>query len=338
MLLKVGELARRTGLTIRTLHHYHEIGLLAPSGRSDAGYRLYSRADIARLHGIQALKQLGLPLTDIGAMLASDGASLPDLIARQLTALDRQVEQAKALRARLLRLQKHLKRGDDPDLVDWLTTLESMTMYDKYFTPAETRTLKQHRKAADVETHWPMLVKSVRTLMAQGVAPAHPQARSAVREWSAMLDKMVGGDAGLMIKLDAMTRNEPTVQARNGVDPAVLDYVMAARAAEQTEVYAKYLDPDEVSRIAANRARNAAKWPPLILAMRARMEQGASPEDDEVRALARQWQALFEASFTGGDAALQAKLRKVFEQEPELLRSNALDPALLDFVRSACAA
>ena len=41
-LLKVGELARHSGLTIRTLHHYDEIGLLKPSGRSDSGYRMSS--------------------------------------------------------------------------------------------------------------------------------------------------------------------------------------------------------------------------------------------------------------------------------------------------------
>ena len=52
MRLKVGELARRTGLTVRTLHHYDEIGLLAPSQRSDSGYRLYSQADVQRLHAI----------------------------------------------------------------------------------------------------------------------------------------------------------------------------------------------------------------------------------------------------------------------------------------------
>lgn len=48
MMLKVGELARRSGLTVRTLHHYDSIGLLKPSGRSDAGYRLYNRDDVAR--------------------------------------------------------------------------------------------------------------------------------------------------------------------------------------------------------------------------------------------------------------------------------------------------
>ena len=56
MLLKVGELAKKSGLTVRTLHHYDAIGLLTPSARADNGYRLYNRDDIARLHRIQALR------------------------------------------------------------------------------------------------------------------------------------------------------------------------------------------------------------------------------------------------------------------------------------------
>jgi DNA-binding transcriptional MerR regulator len=80
--LKVGELARSSGLTVRTLHHYDEIGLLKPSVRKEAGYRLYSVDDVGRLHAIQALRHLGLPLADIGALL--DGqATAPAIIIEQ---------------------------------------------------------------------------------------------------------------------------------------------------------------------------------------------------------------------------------------------------------------
>lgn len=77
MLLKVGELASRTGLTVRTLHHYDTMGLLKPSARSAAGYRLYNRDDIARLHAIQALRQVGMPLAEISGLLAGEGEPLP---------------------------------------------------------------------------------------------------------------------------------------------------------------------------------------------------------------------------------------------------------------------
>jgi DNA-binding transcriptional MerR regulator len=52
---KIGELARATGLTVRTLHHYDAVGLLPPSERSEAGYRLYTRTDVERLYEIVAL-------------------------------------------------------------------------------------------------------------------------------------------------------------------------------------------------------------------------------------------------------------------------------------------
>ena len=51
-LYKVSEIARRTGITVRTLHHYEALGLLAPARRSDAGYRLYGHIELARLQHI----------------------------------------------------------------------------------------------------------------------------------------------------------------------------------------------------------------------------------------------------------------------------------------------
>jgi len=98
LLLKVGELAKRTGLTVRTLHHYDAIGLLKPSARSEADYRLYNQADVGRLHAIQALRHLGLSLADIGDMLARGGEGLGDTVARQIRALDHEITQATELR------------------------------------------------------------------------------------------------------------------------------------------------------------------------------------------------------------------------------------------------
>ena len=75
--LRVGELAKRTGLTVRTLHHYESIGLLTPSGRTEAGYRLYAAADVARLGQIVGLRQLGLALDEIRECLTRPGLCSP---------------------------------------------------------------------------------------------------------------------------------------------------------------------------------------------------------------------------------------------------------------------
>src|SRR6476620_11510998 len=118
MHLKVGELARRTGLTVRTLHHYDEIGLLTPSGRSEAGYRMYAAEDVARLHAIQALRYLGLALADIGQLLDGRAAKPEAIIDEQMRALQRQIREATELHDRLALLRNGILAGKDPDIAD----------------------------------------------------------------------------------------------------------------------------------------------------------------------------------------------------------------------------
>ena len=71
-LLTVGDVARVTGVTVRTLHHYDAIGLVTPGGRSHAGYRLYDEADLDRLHAVLAYRELGFGLDEIASLLAGD--------------------------------------------------------------------------------------------------------------------------------------------------------------------------------------------------------------------------------------------------------------------------
>ena len=68
----VGEVAALAGVTVRTLHHYDRIGLLSPSGRSAAGYRQYSAADLDRLHRVLLYRELGFSLEDVAALLDDD--------------------------------------------------------------------------------------------------------------------------------------------------------------------------------------------------------------------------------------------------------------------------
>ncbi len=66
----VGQVARMSGVTVRTLHHYDDVGLLSPGGRSASGYRLYGEADLERLQHILSYRELGFPLEEIAEILA----------------------------------------------------------------------------------------------------------------------------------------------------------------------------------------------------------------------------------------------------------------------------
>jgi MerR family transcriptional regulator, thiopeptide resistance regulator len=137
MMLKVGELARRAGVTVRALHHYDSIGLLRPSGRSEGGYRLYSCEDVARLHGIQTLRQLGVPLAEIARLLDGGAGSLESALAQQIDALDAQIARTQALRERVGVMRMVLKDGRQPALDDWLASLSLMSTYEQYFSAGE---------------------------------------------------------------------------------------------------------------------------------------------------------------------------------------------------------
>jgi MerR family transcriptional regulator, thiopeptide resistance regulator len=93
----IGEVAELAGVTVRTLHHYDELGLLSPSNRSEAGYRLYSYADLARLQEILIWRQLGFPLSEIRGLLDDPGYDRIGALERQRELVDREVERLSAL-------------------------------------------------------------------------------------------------------------------------------------------------------------------------------------------------------------------------------------------------
>ncbi len=97
----VGEVARLSGVTVRTLHHYDEIGLLVPSGRTQAGYREYSAPDVERLQEIVAYRACGLPLGDIAELLDATGDERTQHLARQIALLDSRVAEITRQRATL---------------------------------------------------------------------------------------------------------------------------------------------------------------------------------------------------------------------------------------------
>ena len=83
----VGQVADELGVTVRTLHHYDEIGLLHPSERTPAGYRLYTEEDLERLQNIVVYRRLGFPLEEIGELLDTGGADLESHLRRQRAAV-----------------------------------------------------------------------------------------------------------------------------------------------------------------------------------------------------------------------------------------------------------
>ncbi|MER6346151.1 MerR family transcriptional regulator [Streptomyces sp. NPDC001595] len=95
----VGQVAGYAGVTVRTLHHYDDIGLLAPSERSHAGHRRYSDADLDRLQQILFYRELGFPLDEVAALLDDPDADPQAHLRRQHELLTARIEKLRRMAA-----------------------------------------------------------------------------------------------------------------------------------------------------------------------------------------------------------------------------------------------
>ena len=98
---KIGKLAKQTGLTVRTLHHYDQIGLFSSSEVTESGHRIYTEADIEKLQQILSLKQLGFSLEEIKETMENSNSNSIRVIKIQLETVKKQIEVQEQLYRRL---------------------------------------------------------------------------------------------------------------------------------------------------------------------------------------------------------------------------------------------
>ena len=218
----IGELARASGLTVRTLHHYDEIGLLVPSARSDAGYRLYSDADVRRLYRILALREMGFPLEEIAATLVREGEDPRPAVRRHLERIDAQLRLAGQLRARLTHILDVLDRSEEPSVDQFIEAIEVMTRMERYYTPEQLDQLERRAQALGEEgmrraqAEWAELIAAVEAERAAGTEPADARLDPLVERWTGLIDQFTGGDPGIRASLQQLYDSEGAERASQG--------------------------------------------------------------------------------------------------------------------------
>ncbi|MET3292898.1 UNVERIFIED_CONTAM: DNA-binding transcriptional MerR regulator [Brevibacillus sp. OAP136] len=131
---KVGELAKMAGITIRTLRFYDQIGLFSPSGYSQSGYRLYTEKDISRLQQILSLKELGLSLEQIKAVLDGDQLSLSDIVTIQIDSLKESIRMQQKLLHELENVSSRMQRNEPFTVEQFMNIIRTMRMkHEKFF-------------------------------------------------------------------------------------------------------------------------------------------------------------------------------------------------------------
>ncbi len=239
--LKVGELARRTGLTIRALHHYDEIGLLRPSLRTESGHRLYTAGDIARLQQVLSLRQLGFSLEEVRACLDRPDFSAAEVIRLHVARLREQMVLQQMLCARLEALAARLRAAGEVSADELLQVIEEMTMVENLYTPEQMKQFEEVGKQVGpeeiraVEEAWTALLAEVRAN--RDLDPASPQAQALGRRWEELMERTMRGYQAFPELKEAIAERckqgcfEGHPQAPQGADFAFIERVKAARPA-----------------------------------------------------------------------------------------------------------
>jgi DNA-binding transcriptional MerR regulator len=241
MAIKVGALAKRTGLTVRTLHHYDEIGLLTPSDRTSAGHRLYAEDDVARLQRIASLRHLGLALDEIAACLDRPEYTLERTLDLQIERIDAEIARHRRMREMIERLRDRLQATGRASVEELTQTIEVTMSYEKYYTPEQLEQLERRAEAVgpdrirEVEQEWSELFAAYGKAMAEGLDPASEEVRALARKSAALVTEFTGGDPGIRSSLEAMYRAEGGEQVLGShgmhVPQGLWEYMGKARAA-----------------------------------------------------------------------------------------------------------
>jgi DNA-binding transcriptional MerR regulator len=236
--MKIGELARRTGVSVRTLHYYDEIGLLSPSLHSTAGHRIYGVREVTRLQQIRSLQQLGFGLKEIQTMLASKEQSPLHVVEMHLARAKENVAEQQKLCDRLESLARSM-RTRKVSVDQLIETIEVMTMFEKYYTKEQLEELKQRADALgekgmrQAEKDWADLIEEVRVEMGKGTDPTSPQVVALGRRWRALIEAFSGGNPEIEKSLKTMYQNEPVHEKIQGMPfhPGMMAYIGKAMGA-----------------------------------------------------------------------------------------------------------
>jgi DNA-binding transcriptional MerR regulator len=234
---KVGDLAKRTGLTIRTLHHYDEIGLLEPSRRSRSGHRLYAEQDVERLQRILSLRQLGFSLEQIADVLSGRDFPLVGILEQQVEHVRERIEMEKGLCSRLEAVTRLLRATGTVSVDALLELMEMMMNAEKHFTPEQLAYLAKRReelgedRIESVENEWPVLIGKVKSAMEKGLDPTSPEVVALAKRWMELVREFTGGDAGVTQSLGRLyQQNLDSGNSQMGIDRAMADYIGKAVA------------------------------------------------------------------------------------------------------------
>ena len=243
----VGQLAEVTGLSVRVLRHWDELGLVSP-GRTPSGHRRYARDDVSRLYQVLALRQMGLGLKEIAGLLAGENPDPEATLHRHLDAVQREMRRLRDLRDRLAQVlsaldRHHYQAGSDSGVDLLMGVIKTMTMFEQYLGPGDRAWFIERREQVGEQAwqaaldEWPRLIAEVRAEMDAGTDPADDRVRQLIVRWDELTEVFLGDQLDVRARAGRAWQdmwNEHADQLRRSsrvAPPEIWDYVQRVRNA-----------------------------------------------------------------------------------------------------------
>ncbi len=199
--LRIGGVAKLAHVSVRTLHHYDAIGLLHPSGRSEAGYRLYTAQDLERLQTVLLHKELGFGLGEIRDLLAEPGFDRREALRAQSEQLARRSARIDAMLALVDKTLAAIEEGIPMERSDMFEVFgdfdatEHAAETEKRWGDTEAYKESARRTRRYAKEDWARFKvesdavnEAIATLMGEGVAADDPRAMDAVERHRLLID------------------------------------------------------------------------------------------------------------------------------------------------------
>ena len=193
MRLSISQMAKLTGVSVRTLHYYHQIGLLCPETAADSGYRWYGEDDVERMRQILFFRELDFPLKDIRAILADPQYDKQEVLRRQRHLLQLKRERLD----RLLELLEANLKGEQTMEFKGFDTAEIEAARRQYAEEAKARwggtdAWRQSQEKTRDSTVQAAQAEGMNDIFRRAAAlrntnPAAPAAQALVREWQTFI-------------------------------------------------------------------------------------------------------------------------------------------------------
>ncbi|PEM70562.1 MerR family transcriptional regulator [Bacillus pseudomycoides] len=221
---KVGELAKQTGLTVRTLHHYDQIGLFSPSEVTDSRHRIYTETDITKLQQILSLKQLGFTLEEIKETIENPDFNPIEIIKVQLETTKKQIEIQQKLYSRLEGMYELLSNQQEVQSENFIKLIEVINMSEKYFTHEQLEKIKiqneqfSSEEKKEIEDQWFELIAKIRTELEKKTPTNHPEVIELAKRWKELTNKFTDGDPEIIKAAERFHAENPNNALQHGID------------------------------------------------------------------------------------------------------------------------